>query len=158
MNTFNECFNWSLYLIWGRSTVIASQSQLFPRHPSTIRILPQCCFHWGQYISWLTVTQFNSNTAEPGQDQQGWPTLQRKTEQTMMLMEMKGEGDEKQKSRRGKRFYLLAVFNEHFTSQDQPHSHIYTYNNTCLIHVAHHIWSNAIYPNVPQKLIQNKMN
>lgn len=64
---------------------------------------------------------------------------------------MKREGDEKQRSRRGKGFYLLAVFNEHFTSDGQPHSHIHTYNNTCLIHVANHIQSSAIFPNVPHK-------
>jgi len=39
-----------------------------------------------------------------------------------------------------KGFYLLAIFNEHFTSDGQPYS---THNNTCLIHVANHKCSSS---------------
>lgn len=53
---------------------------------------------------------------------------------------MKGERDEKQMCTKGKRLYLLAVFNEHYIPYDQPHAIVRTHTHTHTKIAANNIW------------------
>lgn len=63
---------------------------------------------------------------------------------------MKGVRDEKQMCTKEKRLYLLAVFNEHCTSNAQPHTQTHmraqthkqahTHTDQYVSHVANYIW------------------